>query len=247
MRRGRFQGVWAVVRFNWPFYLASCLVIVIGMILWSHLSGWLGLVVLTGTAFAFWLTIASLFASWWVYDVSDLHRYGWLSRAAGKPSGRWINAHSGFDETTAALKERLPGEWIILDHFDPVCMSEPSIHRAKKLYPPLPETQRSPFDHWPVANASIDGVFGLFAIHELRTHADRVKWLAEARRVLAEDGRVILIEHVRDFANLLAFGPGFLHFHSVETWQSSWQEAGFRLSDSFRISPWLRTFILTAS
>lgn len=247
MKRGRLQGVLAIVRFNWPFYVASCLVIIAGALLGLHLSGWLAAIVLTGVAIAFWLTLASLFASWWVYDASDLHRYGWLSGAAGKSSGRWINAHSGFDETTLALKERLPGEWIVLDHFDPVCMSEPSIHRAKKLYPPLPGTLASPFDRWPVENASIDGICGLLAIHELRTHADRVKWFAEARRVLTDDGRVILIEHVRDAANFIVFGPGFLHFHSVRTWRRSWQEAGFRLSESFRISPWLRVFILTPS
>ena len=247
MKRGRFQGVAAIVRFNWPFYVVSCLVMVAGTFLGFHLSGWPAAVVLTGTAAALWLTLASLLASWWVYDVSDLHRYGWLSRAAGKSTGNWINAHSGFDETTPALKERLPGGWIVLDHFDPACMSEPSIHRAKKLYPPLPGTLAAPFDHWPVADSSIDGIFGLLAIHELRTQADRVKWFSEARRVLADKGRVILIEHVRDAANFIVFGPGFLHFHSIRTWRESWQEAGFRVADSFRISPWLRVFILTAS
>jgi SAM-dependent methyltransferase len=245
MKRGRFQGVSAIVRFNWPFYLASCAVILVGAFLGFYLSGWLAVTILTGTALALWLTLASLLASWWVYDISDLHRYGWLRRMAGKSSGRWINAHSGFDETSTALKERLPGDWAVLDHFDPVCMSEPSIHRAKKLYPPLPGTLSAPFDRWPVANASIDGIFGLLAIHELRTHADRVKWFAEARRVLAPGGRVILIEHVRDAANFIVFGPGFLHFHSVRTWEKSWQEAGLRSTESLRISPWLRLFILT--
>jgi SAM-dependent methyltransferase len=246
MNRGRFQGVAAIVRFNWPFYVASCLVIVAGLVLGIYLSGWLAAMVLTGTALALWLTFASLLASWWVYDVSDLHRYHWLTRAAGRSTGRWINAHSGFDETTLALKERLPGEWIVLDHFDPVCMSEPSIHRAKKLYPPLPGTLAAPFDRWPVAHEAINGIFGLLAIHELRTHADRVKWFAEARRVLAPGGRVILVEHVRDAANFIVFGPGFLHFHSIRTWEKSWQEAGFRSKESFRISPWVRVFILTA-
>jgi hypothetical protein len=246
MKRGKFQGVLAIIRFNWPFYLASSLVILFGVSLGLYLSGWLAVMILAGSATALWLTLASLFASWWVYDVSDLHRYAWLPRAAGKASGRWVNAHSGFDETTQALKERLTGEWIVLDHFDPVCMSEPSIHRAKKLYPPLPGTLAAPFDRWPVVSACIDGVFGLLSIHELRTHSDRVKWFTEAQRVLVTGGRVILIEHVRDTANLIVFGPGFLHFHSVITWRKSWQQAGFCLKDHFRLSPWLRVFILGA-
>ncbi len=148
--------------------------------------------------------------------------------------------------TTLAPKEQLPGEWIVLDHFDPVCVSEHSIHRAKKPYPPLPGTLSAPFDRWPVDHESINGIFGLLAIHELRTHADPVKWFAEARRVLAPGGRVILIEHLCNAANFIVFGPGFLHFHSIRTSEKSWQEAGFRSKESFRISPWVRVFILTA-
>ncbi|MEI7928085.1 MAG: class I SAM-dependent methyltransferase, partial [Verrucomicrobiales bacterium] len=113
--------------------------------------------------------------------------------------------------------------------------------------PTLPGTLAAPVDHWPVAEGTIDGIFGLLAIHELRSHIDRVKWFCEARRVITPDGRVILIEHVRDAANFVVFGPGFLHFHSVETWTRSWQNAGFKLAETFRISPWLRVFILIAS
>lgn len=247
MKRRPFQGVAAIVRFNWPYYLTSCLLITLGIVAGPRLSDGGAMVSWGVTVLAAWWTVASLFVSWWVYDMSDLHRYSWLQRAIRKPAGVWINAHAGFDETTAALRERLPGEWIILDHHDPDRMHEPSIHRAKKRCPPLPGTRSAPFGRWPVDNAIANGVLGLLAIHELRTHPDRVKWFAEARRVLAAEGRVVMVEHVRDLANFIAFGPGFFHFHSVASWEFAWKEGGLTLADTFRISPWLRAFILTTA
>src|SRR5204862_174910 len=82
---------------------------------------------------------------------------------------------------------------------------------------------------WPLDATLADTVYGLLAIHELRTHEDRVAWFGEARRCLSAGGRVVIAEHVRDFANFLAFGPGFVHFHSEGTWRRSWEAAGFRL------------------
>jgi hypothetical protein len=57
---------------------------------------------------------------------------------------------------------------------------------------------------------------------------------------------VILVEHLRDPANFIAFGPGFLHFHSRRGWQRGWESAGFGLADEFRITPWVRVFVLRA-
>ena len=70
-------------------------------------------------------------------------------------------------------------------------------------------------------------------------------WFAEARRCLRPGGRIVLVEHVRDVANFLAFGPGFLHFHSPESWRHCWEKAGLRLSDRFRVTPWVRVFVIS--
>jgi hypothetical protein len=75
-------------------------------------------------------------------------------------------------------------------------------------------------------------------------HGERVRWFAEARRCLASGGRVVLVEHLRDLANFAAFGPGFIHFHSAGTWRLAWESAGLRCFDDFRITPFLRVFIL---
>ena len=87
-------------------------------------------------------------------------------------------------------------------------------------------------------------VFGLLAIHELRSEAERTAWFAEARRCLRQGGRLILLEHTRDFANFLAFGPGFLHFHSPASWRRCWEGAGLQALDEFRVTPWVRIFVI---
>ena len=146
------------------------------------------------------------------------------------------------------LKQKFPqAAWSVLDHYDPAIMTEASIRRARKLFPPTEGTISAKFDRWPLADASQNVVFGMLAIHELRTDAGRVAWFAEAKRCLVDDGTIILVEHVRDLANFVAFGPGFLHFHSVASWRRSWKTGGLKLDDSFRITPFVRVFVLKKS
>ena len=53
-----------------------------------------------------------------------------------------------------------------------------------------------------------------------------------------------VVEHVRDVANFLAFGPGFLHFHSTGTWRRAWRSAGVHDVCQFRVTPFVRVFVL---
>lgn len=247
MKRGRFQGVWTIVRFNWPFYAAALLVL-LGAAVGMLGTGNLWLRAGCGLAFggAAWFLAGSLGVSHLVYDRSDLYRWAWLERAcAGTAPARAIFCHSGFDEASEVLRARWPGtQWRVLDHFDAGRMTEPSIRRARALFPPTRGTQAASFDRWPCADGEADLVLGLLAIHELRSEAERAAWFAEARRCLRAQGRVVLVEHVRDLANFLAFGPGFVHFHSRAGWGRSWEAGGLRLAQEFRLTPWVRVFVL---
>jgi SAM-dependent methyltransferase len=115
------------------------------------------------------------------------------------------------------------------------------------LFPPTAGTLTARFDRWPLADGSQDVVFGMLAIHELRSDTGRAAWFSEAKRCLADDGKIILVEHVRDLANFVAFGPGFLHFHAVASWRKSWEAGGFTTDDDFRITPFVRVFVLKKS
>ena len=249
--RTEWQGMWAIARFNWPFYLAALLVLfgaLGGFLLLPSLAWkWISATILAG---AVYFLAGSLGVSHWIYDRSDLYRWRWLDRALdGIKPQRIVFCHAGFDETSTELRARWGAgtEWKILDHFDPASMTEPSIRRARKLYPPTLDTVPSDYRTWPVSERWAEVVFGLLAIHEFRSEPERTAWFVEARRCLGAGGRIILAEHVRDLANFVAFGPGFLHFHSPASWQRCWEQAGLRLRDEFRVTPWIRIFVLTTT
>ncbi len=243
--RGKWDGMLAIARFNWPFYAAAFGTLLLAVIAFAYFP----LIASGVIAGCVYFLIGSLGVSHWVYDVSDLYRWKWLGRALRNSRLlEMVLCHSGFDEASAMLKQKFPdASWRVIDHYDPLTMTEASIRRARKLFPPTAGTLAAKFDVWPLEDSSVDVVFGMLAIHELRSDAERVAWFAEARRCLADDGRVVLVEHVRDLANFVAFGPGFLHFHSVAAWQKSWKFGGLKRVDDFRITPFVRIFVLEIS
>lgn len=241
--------MWTIARFNWPFYVAALLVSLASFVGFFLLAS-LELKVVCGLAFAgaAWFLFGSLGVSHLIYDQSDLYRWHWLERALrGANMRQAILCHCGFDDASPGLRKAMGDvQWQLLDHFDANQMTEPSIRRARAMFPPTPGTLPCRYDAWPVAADSADAVFGFLAIHELRSEAERSLWFAESRRCLRQGGRVVLVEHVRDPANFFAFGPGFLHFHSPASWRRCWERAHFRSLDEFRVTPFIRVFILNA-
>jgi hypothetical protein len=245
--RGKWQGMISIARFNWPYYATAFVVLIASLALVFLLPGHrMKLVCSIISAAAAYFLFVSLGVSHFIYDRSDLYRWGWLDRAlSGSKMNQAVFCHSGFDEASAQLRQNSDvAQWQILDHFDANQMTEASIRRARAIFPPTPGTRSSRYDAWPVAAQSTDVVFGLLAIHELRSVAERTAWFAEAKRCLRKDGRVVLVEHVRDMANFLAFGPGFVHFHSPASWRRCWEIIGFRSVDEFRVTPFVRIFVL---
>jgi SAM-dependent methyltransferase len=247
--RGRWQGMLTIARFNWPFYVAAIAVLIASFVGLFLLAG-VALRIICGLALAgaAYFLFGSLGVSHLIYDQSDLYRWGWLERALrGSNMRQAIFCHCGFDESSTELREKFDRvQWQLLDHFDDNRMTEASIRRARALFPPSPGTLPSRYDAWPVTAQSADVVLGLLAIHELRNEAERSAWFAESKRCLRQGGRVVLVEHVRDAANFLAFGPGFLHFHSPASWRRCWEDAGLRSIDEFRVTPFVRIFVLSA-
>jgi len=247
-RRGKWQGMWTIARLNWPFYVAALLALLVsiaGVFLVDAL--WLRVSCALAGLGALYFLVFSLGVAHLVYDRSDLYRWAWLQRVLrGATPAQAILCHAGFDEASAFLKAHtLATAWTILDHYDAARMTEPSIHRARRWFPPAPGTIATPQHTWPLEAGAAGLVLGLLAIHEFRGESERSAWFSEARRCAQKGGRVVLVEHLRNFANLLAFGPGFLHFHSRASWQRCWQAAGLHLIEEFDITPWVRVFVLS--
>jgi ubiquinone/menaquinone biosynthesis C-methylase UbiE len=248
--RSRFTGVSRIVKFNWPQYLvgASCITIALAAIALIDLPGWLIACLLVGSGSAAWWLMASLVASWWVYDRSPLMQLTWLATASPKVStvgSRVLNVHAGYDDTSETLTDAFPHSVIkVLDLFDPIRMTEPSIHRARKAYPAFPGTLTGNRDAWPFENISFDVVLFMMSAHEFRIAHDREALLAEAKRVLAPHGVIVLVEHLRNVANLASFGPGFMHFWPRHEWLRLASVAGLRVVREGRITPLVGYFVL---
>lgn len=243
----RFSGVLKIVRFNIQFYIFSLigLLLVAGVLASSLLPLWLErLIFLGAVVMAFW-TLSSLVVSWYVYDFAGVTRWAWLRTQFQVHPRTWVNIHAGLDESTTALKRLFPAsEGSVVDIYDPTEMTEPSIARARRMYPATEPFVIGTFDHLPLPDGDQDKVFLLFAAHEVRAPEHRNQLLRESSRILKQSGQVLLVEHLRDWPNFLAFGPGFLHFHSEQTWRKNIQQADLRIERENTITPFVRCFFL---
>ena len=245
-KRAGLAGVAQIVAFNWPKYVAAVLLLcgVSAALLLVEANrtilflGWVGLGLVA------WWTIASLVASWWVYDHSGLYELRWLAALVKRPI-RWVTIHAGLDGFTIPARGLFGCEPVsVLDFYDPAEMTERSIARARLRQTPHPRTQAASPANLPLPDASCDILLVLFAAHELRSVAAREAFFREVRRLLAPDGRVVVAEHLRDSANLLAFGPGFLHFISRGRWLDAFTAAHLSVECETKHTPFVRVFVL---
>lgn len=245
--RGRWQGTRQIVSYNWPFYAVALGAVAGARWAQRRVKGprWMSHLSAAGSGFAVFWTLASVAASWWVYDRSALYRWSWLREVFPQSPQSWANIHCGLDESTSALRALFPGtQSQVLDIFAPHEMTEPAIRRARKLTPALVAATPSDYRALPLPDASLDAVFLLFAAHEIRARRGRERLFNELRRVLRPGRCVVLLEHTRDGANFAAFGPGFFHFFPRKEWRALAKGAGFVIERESAFTPFVRLFVL---
>jgi ubiquinone/menaquinone biosynthesis C-methylase UbiE len=250
--RSPFEGVTNVVRFNWPLY-ASGFSVAAATLFLSTQTNWptpARFALLAISVGALYLLTASLLVSHLIYDRSPLYHFNWAAQHAAPPAHRILNLHSGFDESSPALKNLFPtANLLIFDFYDKQRMTEASIARARRYQnqtaPPWlkSQTQSIAATSLPLADNSIDTLFAILALHEVRQPQDRTRLFAEITRVLRPAGRLLLVEHLRNPANFLAFGPQFVHFYSRRLWLNLAQHANLNLIHESRITPFVALFV----
>jgi SAM-dependent methyltransferase len=245
--RGKFEGVAKIIRFNARFYIGSVLGVVAVVLLLKliELPVWLKAAAMMSMVLMLFWTASSLLVSWYVYDYARVMQWEWMQSSLRNGPSRWANIHAGLDESTASLRRLLPcTDGIVVDIYDPQTMTEPSIARARRLYPAMEPFSIGSAKALPLPDVDRDAVFLLFAAHELRDSVGRTQLLREVHRILKNEGRIFLVEHLRDLPNFIAFGPGFLHFHTYRSWLRSIGEAGFELAEQRGVTPFVRCFTL---
>lgn len=242
--RAPFQGVLNIIRFNWHFYILSAVSLLLLMLLSYHLGEPYSVYLNILCALAILVTLISLIVSYYVYDFSDLYQLTWLPEI---PEGaRIINIHAGFDETSMLLQEKFPASRLtVFDFYDPQRHTEVSIRRARRAYPPFPETQHITTSHIPVADGQADIIFVILAAHEIRAESERDIFFAELRRILSPSGKILVVEHLRDAANFAAYSIGFFHFIPRASWLRNFDTNGLTISAEISITPFITTFVLS--
>jgi SAM-dependent methyltransferase len=241
--RDRFQGLSNVVRFNWPYYAIAAGLAVIMCAGSAIAVGPLRTVILCSLVVTVSLTFLSLLVTWYVYDHSGFYTLQWLDDI--ELGDTIVNLNAGFDETSHLLQNRYrDAELIVFDFYDPEKHSEPSIRRARLAYPQFPGTRHITVDHFPLHDASVSDVLAIMSAHEIRSHQERVRFFKEIRRTLIPGGKAIVVEHVRNAANMLAYNVGAYHFHTRQAWTTTFNDAGLDIVSENRITPFLTLFSL---
>lgn len=242
--RKPFQGVWTVVRFNWHFFVLSFGVV----ILLLAAADQLGRFSSVANVLAFLIgatTLVSLLVTFYVYDTSDLYSFNWLDHGSKTPI-TVVNIHAGFDETSAILQSRFPeSELRVFDFYDPHKHTEISIKRARKVSTPFAGTESIQTTQIPMDNSAADLIVVFMSAHEIRNNQERIQFFQELNRIARSTAQVVVVEHVRNAMNFLAYTLGFFHFHSRKTWLNTFTEARFSLQSEKSLTPFVTIFTLS--
>jgi len=244
--RKKYQGVLNIVKFNWHQYVIVAVLILLFLSLSLFVSGFFHNLFIWGAILAFLATVVSLLVSYYVYDYSNLYE---LDFVEGLNQEKVLNISAGFDETSDILLKKFPHiQLTMADFYDPHVHTEVSIKRARLVYPSHKDTMSVNTDSFPFRNQYFDRSICIFSAHEIRNEEERIQFLREIKNVTNyETGQIIITEHLRDFANFLAFNVGFLHFYSLDSWKYCFREAGLELVQEKKINPFVSTFILRSN
>lgn len=251
-KRKPFEGIRKVVAFNWPMYLWTSAFIICSAVLVCFTSGWSRLIIGLACGGTLMQLLASLIAVQWAYDSSDLFRWHWLENAldsAPLHPTYIATINAGFDEFTEHIRMLFKDSDVqALDFYNPDSTTEPSIARARRLYPsPVPAITIDS-GRWDV-ETRYQLIFIMFSAHEIRTQPGRIAFFEQVRLHLAPKtvsgkSRVILVEHLRNLPNFIVFNIGTFHFYPFSIWKDAWRRAGLRLVKSLSISPFVNVMIL---
>lgn len=244
IKRRKFQGVCNILSFNRHFYVIGLSVLAVLfasrlLFIWPYTFFWFVVI-----AFLYGL-LMPLIVSAYVYDFAGFYDFNWLNKQI-KEDNRLkliVNINAGFDETSFIIKNKFPqSDLKVFDFYNARQHTEPAIKRARKVSLVYPDIQEISSDKIPLNDKSADIIFLLSAVHEIRSYKEKVQFLKECNRLCKPEGKVIMVEHLRDLPNFLAFSIGFTHFFTRSTWKSAFEMAGFSSFTETKFTPFMSIF-----
>ena len=244
IERKKFQGVLNILSFNRHFYVIGSIVLflIITIFLFFNVSNFIIWLIISAFLYGF---LMPLIVSTYVYDFSGYYNFNWLNqfKISDSTKNTFININAGFDETSFIIKNKFPkSDLKVFDFYNSEKHTEPAIIRARKVTLEYPKTKQIKYNAIPLNDNSVDVIFLLSAIHEIRNNEEKIEFLSECKRICKTNGKVIMVEHLRDVPNFFAFTIGFTHFFSSKVWQNVFRKAGFSSTIETKFTPFMSIF-----
>lgn len=236
-----------VILFNYKkILLGLCIAIILLITSYQINSSIFNILLKIGSSLIMLNIIASITASYILYDNSDLYE---LNKLKGILDFGTIEnvvlIHASFDPLSKKIEEKYSNiNLTVCDIYGNRHEHESGIKVSKKIFSPnLKEIKIYP-DKLPFDDNSQDVILAITAIHEILNHKDRVLFFKEAKRVLKDDGLIVLSEQFRDFTNFLFFNIGAFHFLSQKKWEKAISDADLKILKNVKITPFANMLII---
>jgi SAM-dependent methyltransferase len=196
-----------------------------------------------GALIAAWYAIASFAAFHWMFDRSPFLSGAWLVKCVGHAPQTCVQVSVCAEQTVIPIQSVFPHcKSETVDLFDESITTEPAIARARQ-HGLIAAAKAAP-DALPFDDDSTDLVVVTLAAHEIRHPQRRESLFKEIARIVAPDGRVVVVEHLRNLSAALAFGPGLFHFYPRGEWVRLARAARLTIAEEFHITPFVHVFVL---
>ncbi|WP_326984456.1 class I SAM-dependent methyltransferase [Chryseobacterium sp. MYb264] len=190
--------------------------------------------------------IASLVASYTLYDKSDLYELKNLNGIIDwQKTENAILVHASFDPLSKRLEEKYPNlNLTVCDIFGNRHEQEKGIETSKKIFPPHSKEIKISPNRLPFEDKSQDVILAVTSLHEILDHEQRVLFFKEAKRILKDDGVIIVSEQFRDFTNFVFFNIGAFHFLSEKNWKKAISGADLKIVKNQKLTPFANMLIV---
>ncbi|MEN4761079.1 methyltransferase domain-containing protein [Chryseobacterium sp. C39-AII1] len=236
-----------VILFNYQKILLGIVVLAVLLIasFWINID-WIQLLFRILSALIVLNIIASLAASYTLYDKSDMYELKNLNGIIDwEKIENTILVHASFDPLSKSLEEKYPNlNLTVCDIFGNRHEQEKGIETSKKIFPPHPKEIKISPNRLPFEDKSQDVILAITSLHEILDHEQRVLFFKEAKRILKDDGIIVVSEQFRDFTNFVFFNIGAFHFLSEKDWKKAISSANLKIVRNQKLTPFSNMLII---
>ncbi|WP_278553855.1 methyltransferase domain-containing protein [Elizabethkingia bruuniana] len=236
-----------VILFNYKKILLGIIVSLILMITSFQISSNTASIVLKILSILILLNIiASVVASYILYDHSDLYELNDLQEIIDfRNTESVILIHASFDPLSGPLGKKYKNlDLVVCDIYGNRHEHEKGIEISKKVFPPNPAEIKISPNKLPFEDKSVDVILAVTSLHEILNHKDRVLFFKEAKRIVKDNGVIVMSEQFQNIINFIFFNIGAFHFLTKKQWEKAISEAGLKVVVNKKNTPFANTLII---